>query len=233
MTSLLHLDASARPGLRGTVTHGSHTRALSHRFVSRWRRARPRDALVYRDLGAAPPTLIDADWVHAAFAGPERHQPWMDETLAESDALVAELVESDVLVIGAPLYNFGMPAALKCWIDHVVRVGHTFAFDPTRDGDPCVPLLVDKPRHAVLLTARGGHGMDVGGPLAQRNHLDRLLRTVLGFLGIDLLHVVAVEHDEDGGDLLAASVAAAHASIDALVDTLLVETDTRAQVRAA
>ena len=95
MTQLLHLDASARPGRAGEHPHGSHTRALSHRFVSRWARARPGDALTYRDVGLRPPAPVSGDWVPAAFAPPAQRTPAQHAVLAESDALVDELLRAD------------------------------------------------------------------------------------------------------------------------------------------
>lgn len=224
MTRLLHLDASARPGRHGVDPHGSHTRALTHRFVARWRAARPHDPVRYRDLGAAPPRLVDHDWIRAEFTRRDAREPWMAERLAESDAMVDELVDSDLLVIGAPLYNFGMPAPLKAWVDGIVRIGRTVVFDPSRGDDPYVPLLTDRPRRVVLLSSRGGYGMDEGGPLAHMNHLDPHLRTALGFIGIHDLRCIAIENEEFGGERLAASVAAAQAKVDRLVDALLAET---------
>lgn len=221
MIRLLHLDASARPGRHGIDAHGSHTRALSHRFVTRWRAARADDSIHYRDLGAAPPRGVDHDWIRAEFTARDQREPWMVERLAESDALVDELIDSDLVVIGAPLYNFGMPASLKAWVDSVVRIGRTVVFDPAQADNPYVPLLGDRPRRVVLLSSRGGAGMDEGGPLAHMNHLDRHLRTALGFIGIDELHSIAIENEEFGGEQLAASVAAAKAKVDRLVDALL------------
>src|SRR5690606_19156219 len=214
MTRLLHLDASARPGRHGVDPHGSHTRALSHRFVARWRAARPHDPVRYRDLGAAPPRLVDHDWIRAEFTPRDRCEPWMRERLAETDALVEELIDSDLLVIGAPLYNFGMPAPLKAWVDGVVRIGRSVLFDPSRVDDPYVPLLADRPRRVVLLSSRGGHGMDAGGPLAHMNHLDPHLRTALGFIGIHDVRGIAVEYEEFGDGRLEASVADAEARVD-------------------
>ena len=221
MTRLLHLDASARPGRRGIEPRGAYTRAMSDRFVRRWRAARPGDPVRYRDLGAAPPPLVDHAWIRAEFTPQAQRDATMRERLAPSDALVDELVASDLLVIGAPLYNFGMPAPLKAWVDSVVRIGRTVAFDPARGEDPYIPLLADRPRRVVLLSSRGGHGMDPGGPLAHMNHLDPHLRTALGFIGISEVHSIAVEYEEFGDERLDASVAAAMARIDALVDTLL------------
>lgn len=223
MTRLLHLDASARPGRHGIDPHGSHTRALSHRFVARWRAARPDDPVRYRDLGATPPRLVDHDWIRAEFTPRDQRTPGMAERLAESDAMVEELIDSDLLVIGAPLYNFGMPAALKAWVDGIVRIGRTVVFDPSRGSDPYVPPLTDRPRRVVLLSSRGGHGMDEGEPLAHMNHLDRHLRTALGFVGIHDLRGIAIENEEFGGERLAASVADAQVKVDRLADALLAE----------
>ncbi|RPE79736.1 FMN-dependent NADH-azoreductase [Vulcaniibacterium tengchongense] len=224
MIRLLHLDASARPGRHGVDPHGSHTRALSQRFVARWRAARPQDPVRYRDLGAAPPRPVDHDWIRAEFTRRDRREPWMAQRLAESDVLVDEVIESDLLVIGAPLYNFGMPVPLKAWVDGIVRIGRTVVFDPSRGDDPYIPLLTDKPRRVVVLSSRGGHGMDEGGPLAHMNHLEPHLRTALGFIGIRDVRGVAVENEEFGGERLAASVAQAQARVDALVDAMLAET---------
>jgi len=113
MTHLLHLDASARPGLAGKDEHGSHSRNLSQRFISQWLARRPQDGVTYRDIGQNPPSFVSHDWIASAFTPEERQQPWMKDALAESDRLVDELLAADVLVIGTPLYNFGMPAALN------------------------------------------------------------------------------------------------------------------------
>ena len=94
MTHILQLDASARPGRAGIHEHGSHSRSLTHRFVSRWQAQRPGDTVTYRDIGGTPPSFIDQQWIQAAFAPPEKHEPWMNDTLAESDQLIDELVLS-------------------------------------------------------------------------------------------------------------------------------------------
>ncbi|MGQ7959024.1 FMN-dependent NADH-azoreductase [Pseudomonas sp. SP16.1] len=220
MPHLLHLDASARPGLAGKDLHGSHSRNLSQRFVSQWQARRAQDSVTYRDIGQNPPSIIDHDWIAASFTPEPQREPWMRETLAESDRLVDELVAADVLVIGAPLYNFGMPAALKAWIDQVVRPGRTVDVDESNPLDPYVPLLADRPRHAVILSARGGIGFDPGGPMAHMNHLEPNLITALGFIGITRVHQIAIEGQEVGGELLATSVAQALSQVDALVAEL-------------
>lgn len=220
MTHLLHLDASARPGLAGKDTHGSHSRNLTHRFVSQWRAHRTQDSITYRDIGQNPPSFLDHDWIASAFTPPERQEPWMKDALAESDQLVDELIAADVLVIGTPLYNFGMPAPLKAWVDQVVRLGRTVGIDETKHPDPYLPLLGDRPRHAVILTARGGIGFGPGGEMAHMNHLEPNLVTALNFIGITRIHQIAIEGQETGGEVLAASVAEGLRQVDLLVEEL-------------
>lgn len=130
MTRLLHLDASPRPGRAGTQAHGSHTRRLTHHFVSRWQALEPEAEVVYRDIGANPPQLTSLEWIEAAFTPTEQQTASMRASLAESDALVAEVEGADILVLGVPMYNFGPPAAFKAWIDNIVRVGRTVDVDP-------------------------------------------------------------------------------------------------------
>lgn len=224
MTRLLHLDASPRPGRSGTHEHGSHTRRLTHHFVSQWQAARPEDAIVHRDLGLTPPALTSVAWIEAAFASAEKQQPWMRDVLAESDALVDEVIQADVLVLGVPLYNFSYPAAFKAWIDNIVRLDRTVGFDPANHEEPFTPLLADRPRHAVILSSRGGFGLGSGGPLAHMNHLEPSVRTALEFIGIGHFHDIAIEYQETGGEHLARSISDALTDVERLVDHLLAQT---------
>jgi len=223
MPTLLHIDASARPGLAGRDPRGSHSRALSARFVERWRQATPGTRVLRRDVGLSPPAHVDHGWIAAAFTAPDAADDAMRTRLAESDALIDELFAADIVVIGTPLYNFGMPSPLKAWVDNIVRVGRTVDIDPG-SADPYTPLLAERPRIAVVLAARGGHDQSPGGAFAHMNHLEAQLRTALGFVGIDDVREIAIEYQETGGDLLAASVATAEAEVDALVDALRVST---------
>ena len=210
-------ELAERPGRAGEHPHGSQTRRLTHAFVSRWLRARPADRLIYRDVGSMPPRPVHHQWIPAAFTPEPARSPEHHSALAESDALVHELKLADVLVIGVPMYNFGVPAPLKAWVDNIVRVALTFDFDPTR-ADPYTALLADRPRRAVLLTSRGSHGFDAGGAQAVLNHADPALRDVLAFVGVSDVQTIAIEHEEEGGDVLAASVARALADVGRLVD---------------
>ena len=220
MPHILQLDVSARPGFAGKDLHGSHSRSLSQRFVSQWLAQRPQDTTTYRDIGQHPPASVSHDLIAASFTPEAQREPWLHETLAESNQLADELIAADILVIGVPMYNFGMPAALKAWIDQVVRPGKTVDIDTSNPADPYTPLLADRPRHAIILSARGGVGFGPGGELEALNHLEPALITALGFMGITQIHQIAVEGQELGGEVLASSVAQANAAVGALVQQL-------------
>ncbi|MEL1264992.1 FMN-dependent NADH-azoreductase [Pseudoxanthomonas putridarboris] len=220
MVRLLHIDGSARPGRSDRQAHGSHTRRLSARFVDRWRQLRPGDAVVHRDVGASPPSPVSGGWIHAAFTPPERRLPWMREALRESDELVDELIGSDLIVAGVPMYNFGMPAQFKAWIDNVVRVGRTFGFDRSRPGEPYWPMLAGQGKQLVILGARGDYGYDAGQRLAHANHVESGVITPMRYLGIECAGSIAAEYDEFADERLAASLRQAEQAVDRLVDSL-------------
>lgn len=223
MIRLLHIDSSARPGRSDELAHGSHTRRLSARFVRRWQARRPQDAVVHRDVAAQPPTPVSSAWVHAAFTSPVQREPWMHQVLAQSDRLVDELVDADLIVIGVPMYNFGMPSTLKAWIDNIVRVGVTFGFDRSRVGEPYWPLLVGQGKRVVLLSSRGDHGYEPGERLGLHNHVETAVTVPLQYIGIGSVDRIAIEYDEFNDERLHASIAAAEAKVDALVEQLVVK----------
>lgn len=225
MTTLLHLDASARSGRSGHQAHGSHTRRLSHRFVDQWLRRRPDDKVEVRDVGLHPPSPVSGKWIHAAFTAPSAREEWMHEVLAESDALVEEILSADILVLGVPMYNFNVPAQFKSWVDNIVRVGRTFGFDRKREGEPYWPMLKDAGKRAVVLSSRGDYGYGAGQRMAGMNHVEASIRSALGYIGISELHGIAVEYDEFGDERLASSIAAAEADIDTLVSRMAGETN--------
>ncbi|WP_408951979.1 FMN-dependent NADH-azoreductase [Lysobacter sp. Hz 25] len=227
MTRLLHIDSSARPHASDAAAHGSHSRRLSARFVRRWRERHPDAPIVQRDVGVAPPTPVSGRWIHAAFTPLVQREDWMHEVLAESDALIDELIAADLIVIGVPMYNFGVPAPLKAWIDNVVRVGRTFGFDRSREGEPYWPMLADAGKRLVLLSSRGDYGYGKGERLESINHVEPSVLTPMGYMGITDAHGVAIEYDEFGGEDLRRSIESAEAEVDALVERLSRQGETR------
>jgi FMN-dependent NADH-azoreductase len=214
--NLLRIDASAR-------AERSHTRRLTERFVRRWLQHRPNDRVTDRDVGQFPPRPVTEKWIAAAFAKPERREPWMNDALAESDMLVDELVAADLIVAGVPMYNFGMPAQFKAYVDNIVRVGRTFGFDRARPDDPYSQLLAGMGKRLIILGSRGDYGYDPGGRLAHINHVEAAVRDVFGFLGVTDVHSIAIEYDEFGDERLQASIMAAERAVDDLAGRLVGE----------
>lgn len=209
MATLLHLDSSARGGIAGIQQHGSHSRYLSDLFVKQWLRENPQDRVIYRDVGLNPPPHIDQAWIEAAYTPSAQQTAATQAVLQYSDQLIDELLMADVIVLGFPMYNFGVPSALKAYIDNVVRIGRTFDFDAALD-NPYIPLL-SAHTHLVTLSARGGSGFDAGGEYAFMNFAEPHLHTAFGFLGIQQFHQLAIEYQETGGEVLQQSIAKATA----------------------
>ena len=211
MLTILHIDASAR-------RQRSHTRRLSELFIQRWRALRPQDEVIRRDVGVEPPPPIDETWISAAFTPPERRTPQMQRALALSDTLVDEIERADLIVAGVPMYNFGVPAAMKAYVDQIVRVGRTFGFDRARPGEPYWPMLHGK--RLVILSARGDYGYAPGGRIAAMNHVEPHLATAFGYIGIVETDGVAVEYDEFDDDRLQESLARAQHDTEVLAERL-------------
>jgi len=176
---------------------------------------RRRDAsarIVRRDIGADPiPHLTEAS-VPAIRAGLVESDAARD-ALALSDRLVEELREADVIVIGAPMYNFGMPSTLKAWFDHVLRARVTFRY--TDSG----PEGLLKGKKAIVVETRAGLYSE--GPAAAMDSQEPHLRTLLGFMGIDDVTFVRAEKLAFGPEAAAAAVADAIGAIEAIADTEL------------
>jgi FMN-dependent NADH-azoreductase len=209
MTRLLRVDASAR-------ADRSLSRRLGDRFVERWTaRFGPLD-LVHRDVGRTPPPFISEAWIAAAFAKTASRQ--QQELLAPSDALIREVEAADLIVITTPMYNYGMPAALKAWFDQIVRIGKTFTFDLARGDRPLQPTLSGKP--VVALTSWGEFGFEPDGPNAGGDNLVPHLRFVSKYLGMSEFHHVGIEYQEFADARHEASKRAADERLALLVEQL-------------
>jgi len=177
---VLRVDASARHA-------GSTTRALSDALIDALRRRHGDLTLVRRDLSEGLP-FIDERWVAANFTAPEQRDGAQQAALAGSDALVSELQDAEVVVIGVPIYNFGIPAALKAWIDQVARARLTFRYTPQGP----LGLLAGKKAYLVVASS----GTDVDGPI---DFATPYLRHVLGFLGITDVEIVSADRQTGRG----------------------------------
>jgi FMN-dependent NADH-azoreductase len=156
--------------------------ALANRFVEKWRQSNPGGRVIVRDLASDPVPHLTAERFQAFVAAQDERTPEQAAYAAESDRLIEELDSSDVVVIGLPMYNFGIPSTLKAWIDHVARAGRTFKY--TQNGP--VGLLQDRPVH--IFAARGGHYK--GTP---RDTQSAYMTTFLNFIGIRDIEFVYAE----------------------------------------
>jgi FMN-dependent NADH-azoreductase len=233
MTMILHIDASARDDQDEIPRHRSLSRQLSRRFVNTWTTRRPTDQIIRRDLASNPPPFINQTWISAVFTPSETRTVEQREAVAISDVLISELRSADVIVIGTPMYNYGMPAVLKAWIDQVVRIGKTFTFDLARGDYPLEPILTNKT--LVLLTSTGEFDFQPGGARENMNHLDTHVRSVAPYLGANEFRHISVTHQEFGDERHEASKVAAFAaaadSANAMVDEIVELTTTPAKRR--
>lgn len=169
--------------------------------------------LTRRDLGDGVP-LVSEDWIDANFTPEEARSASQREALAVSDSLVAELRAADIVIIGSPIYNFGVPAALKAWIDMIARARLTFRYTP--DGPR--GLLEGKKAYIVITSG----GVPVGSPV---DFATPYLRHALRFVGITDIEFIAADQLNTVAD---ESIDKAHMRIAELVHTR-----SRLQSRAA
>lgn len=176
----LRVDASGRG--EASVTRGLVDGLLEHLEES------VDLELTTRDLASGMP-FVNAAWIDANFTAGGERSAAQRAALATSDALVEELVAADVVIIGAPMYNFGIPASLKAWIDMIARARLTFRYTPNG------PEGLLRGKKAYLVMASGGVAIDSGADFATP-----YLRYALGFLGITDVEVIAAERIEAQGD---------------------------------
>ncbi len=197
---VLRVDASVRK-------QGSLSRQIGDAFLEALTKAHPELELTERDVGLNPPPLITSDWVEAAFTPQAQRSAAQSQLLALSDQAIAELRAADIILITAPMYNYGMPAGLKAWVDAVVRKDQTFTFDLARGDFPLKPVLSGKT--LVLATAWGEFGFEPGGVRDGQGHLVGHVRAVSGYLGADRVEHVGVEYQEFADARFEASMQAA------------------------
>ena len=180
---------------------------LAERFVARWRASNPGGKVIVRDLAKEPIPHLDAARFGAFLVKPEERTPAQQAVVDYSDALIGELKRADVVVLGLPMYNFGVPSTLKAYFDHVARVGETFKY--TEKGP--VGLLTGK--KVYVFAARGG--MYAGTPNDTQTPFIRIFLSFLGMSDIEFVYAEGLAISEASKQH---SLARAEAVIDALVE---------------
>ena len=200
--NILQINSSAR-------REGSQSTQLADALVARIRAIEPAAKLTVRDLASAPIPELDAAALQALFAPPSDRTPAQSERVARDDTLIAEVKAADVVVLGVPMYNFGVSAQLKNWIDAIARAGSTFRY--TASG----PEGLLKGKKVYVALTRGGKYRNTPADTQVP-----YLKTVLGFLGMTDIQFVYAEGLAMGAEAANEAMASAQREID---DVLAVE----------
>ncbi len=187
----------------------SLTRQLTVKVLHQLKTAHPDAKVAGRDLAVAPLPHLDGMTIGAFFTPPAQRNAALAEAAKASDTAVAELLQADILVLGAPMWNFGIPSALKAWIDHVVRAGLTFKYGANG------PEGLVQGKRAIVVSARGG--IYSQGPMQSYDHQERYLKDVLGFIGITDVAFVRAEGVALGAEAAQAAMQQADSQLGAVV----------------
>jgi len=183
---VLRIDSSGR-------TNESSTRSLADELVGALQNRHRITKVVRRDVASGVP-FVEQDWIDSNFTSEEDRTETQKETLSYSDSLVEELKTADAIVIGLPIYNFGVPASLKAWVDMIVRAKLTFRYG--EDG----PVGLLQGKRAYLIVASGGVGVD-----SEYDFATPYLRQALRFVGITDVEVIAADQQATRDDALSAA----------------------------
>ncbi|WP_271274319.1 FMN-dependent NADH-azoreductase [Aliamphritea hakodatensis] len=194
MPTILHIDSSARRLDNSVAEYNSISKTLAGEFIRQWQNQRPNDSVIYRDLGQTPPDFINQDWIAAVFTNEENRTDTQKNLLELSDTLIDELNEADIILMSAPMYNYGMPAVLKAWFDQVVRINKTFSFDLNRGDFPLEPIMSGKT--LILVSSCGEFGFESGGIREAMNHLGPHIEVLAKYLGVEHFHEIRAEYQE-------------------------------------
>jgi FMN-dependent NADH-azoreductase len=175
MSTLLQINSSL-------FSDNGNSSTLSNAFVENWLAKHPNGKVVVRDLAKNPVPHLDANNVSAFFTPAENRTLEQQALVDFSDSLIHEIITADAIVIGVPLYNFGIPSTLKAYFDQLARAGITFTYTETGP----VGLLANKPVH--IIAARGG--FHVGKASDSQTSF---LNTFLNFIGLHDVHYIYAE----------------------------------------
>jgi FMN-dependent NADH-azoreductase len=190
---LLHIDSSV-------LGPHSVSRQVSAAIVDRLRQATPGLDIVYRDLTSTP--LAHLSGPHLAAAQGAVPEAALLPDIAASQDVLEEFLAADIVVLGAPMYNFTIPSQLKAWIDRIVVAGKTFKYDAAG-----VRGLAGNKRVIIAVSRGGFYGPDT--PMAAFEHLETYLRGVFGFIGVKNLEFIAADGIQVGPEHREKAVAGA------------------------
>lgn len=201
---LLHVDSSP-------LGDASVSRELTALIVKTWRQAVPGLEVTTRDVAANPPDHLTGELMKVVkFQNFEGLNERQRAELELTNTLVDEFLAADVVVIGAPMYNFSVPTQLKAWVDRIAQAGKTFKY--TENG----PVGLATGKVAVIASARGGV-YSTSEAMTALDHQESFLKTVLGFMGVSNVTVIRAEGVAMGPEPRAKAMAGAAAEIAKLI----------------
>lgn len=199
----------------------SLTRKLSNSFLDILKIRSGKIEIRELDLVTCPPPFMTPEWIAGAFSKNELTQQ-QRMALAKSDEYISQIEAADLIVIGTPMYNYGMPAVLKAWFDQIARINKTFSFDLSRGDFPIEPVLSGK--RMVVFTSSGEFGFQKGGVRETLNHLVPHIKSCAHYLGVDKekdFYHVGIEYQEFKDERHERSKKEAFANMANLVDEIL------------
>ena len=200
--NLLHVDSSI-------LGDHSVSRKISAAAVAALTAAHPGLKVTYRDLDAAPAPHQSGALLAARATPADQRTPQQAQDVADADAILEEFLAADIVVLGAPMYNFGIPSQLKSWIDHLAVAGRTFRYS-----DAGVEGLAGGKR-LILASSRGGfYGPE--SPAAGLQHQESYLRGFFAFIGVTDVEIIGAEGVNISPDLKQTATDAAVAQAGAL-----------------
>lgn len=198
---ILHVNA-------GLFGDNSVSTQLSGKVVARLQKENPSATVIHRDLASDPVSHLDAEILMAASTDEQDRSERQQQELAVTEQLLEDIFAADILVLGAPMYNFAIPSQLKAWVDRIAQAGRTFRY--TENGPE--GLLTGK--RAFIASARGGFYAE--GEASALDHQESYLKTVFGFVGISDITVVRAEGVNISDSQREESIQAASKDIDGL-----------------
>jgi FMN-dependent NADH-azoreductase len=202
----LRIDSSSRES-------GSVSRLLGDHLEKALLAANQQSRVVRRDVAADPIPHIAASTISGYYTPAGQMTAALKQATALSDRLITELLAADIILLTVPMYNFSVPSAFKAWIDQIVRIGHTFAYDGTK-----FTGLVEKKR-AYVACSYGASGYRPDRPFSASNFLEPYLRLLLNFIGIADVTFFSVEATTGDGQIVKANIEAARKAVNAALST--------------
>src|SRR5450830_378108 len=198
--TVLHVDSSP-------LGDRSVSRKLTSKILAELKANQPDTQIVTRDLGNSPLPHLSGITVGAFFTPSDQRNEASNDAVKLSDEVIDEVFAADVIVIGAPMWNFGIPSSVKAWIDHIARAGRTFTY-----GASGPESLLPAGKKIIIVSSRGG--IYSNGPMQVMDHQETHLKAVLGFIGLHDVSIVRAEGVAMGEEAVKGAMLTAEIQID-------------------